>query len=862
MEENKAGVLWNGGYNPEYLKYEKELPHAFPWSRDTSEDDPRYVKGEDGYWYRPGANESGKAVLTCTGDLMCEPLQQEAYKFGSNYYFHPMFRHIRDFLRDSDFVVGNLETTLTECTPYAGEWHLIEHKYHCNAPESFLDALRYAGFDALVNANNHNCDSGVTGLIDTLDAMDRHGFMHTGTFRPGEREWERCILVNINGIKVAIMAYATGYNHMDDNFTDLGRRKLLNMYYGPKIKADIQTARKRGAEFVIVYMHWGIEHSTKISEYQGKWAQRLANFGADYIVGSHPHCLQRYEVLTAEDGRQVPVVFSMGNFVTNETMNISKRTGVLQLVLAREDGKVRLQNEYFVPCFVFTKVEDSRFAVAPTDTALNRGVSNPVLDNARKYAEEVMRGLPAMTSASIRISELCKVLGVKMPAGVKNRGLSRMCSQLESVTSGCAYFTLGGFDRNDVLRAHRRGAAAVVSTEAVDGVPCIVVPDVTEAFWRASAHIKSRFGARTVAITGTSGKTATKELLEQVMRERYLTLSSAGSAEPDLHFIDRLRPYHECYLQEVRTDRPEFAAVVSRSIMPDYAVITNIHETQMEEEESDEAYIKHFTDITAGLKEGGVLFVNGDDQRLMNGIRNMADRHFRVVTFGLLAAELDYRGQNIRQDGKAILFDIVYGDRRESLYIPSPMHLNMYNAMAAFAVARELGIPEAQIFKAIASHAGKSRLKTALSAQNYFEYKGLHMMLDWHNATPMSTWSAVEVLSNIAVEPGGRRIAVLGDLDINEENAEAVHRNVGKQVAESSIDYLYCCGDHARFIREEAVRLGFDEQKALFCGTNRELELALSKQLRPGDTLLIKGGRRSKLGSSIRKLFGITVSLD
>lgn len=139
-------------------------------------------------------------MLCCVGDLMGEPKLQSANKYGDSFFMNPCFRFVRDILRGSDFAVGNLETTVTDMSPYACEAHIIEEKYHCNSPEAYLDALRYAGFDALVNANNHNCDSRAAGLIDTLKALDRHGFMHTGTFAsPNDK---RAVFAEVNGIRL------------------------------------------------------------------------------------------------------------------------------------------------------------------------------------------------------------------------------------------------------------------------------------------------------------------------------------------------------------------------------------------------------------------------------------------------------------------------------------------------------------------------------------------------------------------------------------------------------------------------------------------------------------------------------------
>ena len=95
--------LWKG-YDPKYYQFEKEYPTAFPWKHAAPEDVPRYIKGEDGYWYNPKANETGRALLSFTGDLMCEPAQCREHRYGDSYFFHPEFQYVRNIFKNSDFV--------------------------------------------------------------------------------------------------------------------------------------------------------------------------------------------------------------------------------------------------------------------------------------------------------------------------------------------------------------------------------------------------------------------------------------------------------------------------------------------------------------------------------------------------------------------------------------------------------------------------------------------------------------------------------------------------------------------------------------------------------------------------------------
>ena len=367
--------------------YDTHAPYKYPEFDRTPEDAPRYTPNDDGWWRRPDAEGTNEAVLCCVGDLMGEPKLQSANKYGDSFFMNPCFRFVRDILRSSDFAVGNLETTVTDMSPYACEAHIIEEKYHCNSPEAYLDALRYAGFDTLVNANNHNCDSRAAGLIDTLKALDRHGFMHTGTFASPDAE--RAVFAEVNGIRLAVLSYATYFNKNDGCFTPFGRKTLLNRYSADKASNDIDYARKKGAEFVLVYMHWGKEYTHEPNGSQRRMAKELADCGADYIVGSHTHCLQAREFVESADGRTVPVVFSMGNFLTSETKEISRHTGILQLTLRKSDSGIDV-TERFIPCYVYRQYDTARYAPVPTTRETSYKSDRELLAKADKYARDVM----------------------------------------------------------------------------------------------------------------------------------------------------------------------------------------------------------------------------------------------------------------------------------------------------------------------------------------------------------------------------------------------------------------------------------------------------------------------------------------
>lgn len=247
----------------------------------------------------------------------------------------------------------NIETT------FAGKEKGYSGYPMFNAPDEMAQALAKAGFDIAVTANNHTLDTGSDGLFRTLEVLKQNGLLTAGTHQESE---PRFALAEVKGIKVGIVAYtyetpqANGRRTINAGLIPERALPCLNSFgYEtlqqdmPQILQDIQDARGAGAQVVICVMHWGQEYHEQPSDIDKNLAMQLASGGADVIFASHPHVIQPVEILTAADGRQVPVFYSMGNFLSNqrrETLDSRNRKtedGMIATVrLQVREGKVSL----------------------------------------------------------------------------------------------------------------------------------------------------------------------------------------------------------------------------------------------------------------------------------------------------------------------------------------------------------------------------------------------------------------------------------------------------------------------------------------------------------------------------------------
>lgn len=257
-----------------------------------------------------------RATIVAVGDIMAHLTQIEQAHIGDNRYdFSPSFELIAPRLRAADLAVGNLETTM------AGPGRVYSGYPLFNTPADLAFNLKDAGFDLLCTANNHSLDMGIQGLKKTIEHLQAAGLKPFGTYaEPAHRV--NPLLVELNGIRVAFLAYTFSTNGIPvPAGYDYAVNSIQDFTTIDPIIAEIDAAREKGADLVAIYMHWGWEYWHTPNDQQRDLARRLAEAGADLILGSHPHVIQPLEWLEVTAGgtsRRALVAYSMGNFISNQ----------------------------------------------------------------------------------------------------------------------------------------------------------------------------------------------------------------------------------------------------------------------------------------------------------------------------------------------------------------------------------------------------------------------------------------------------------------------------------------------------------------------------------------------------------------
>jgi poly-gamma-glutamate synthesis protein (capsule biosynthesis protein) len=289
-----------------------------------------------------------KIQVSAVGDLMCHNTQSLLAKVSSDSFnYKPCFEYVRPYLLKPDLLLGNLETTFAGKTlPYSGY-----PKF--NTPDDYAEALQYAGFDFLVTANNHSNDTGEKGILRTIEVLDHYAIHHTGTYT-SQNDRDSIRLQNVNGITIAILAYTYSTNGYA---LTAGKPWLANYCDSSLIQNDIKSAKKSGANLVLVFYHFGDEYQRTPSAYQKNFVNWAIDNGADIILGSHPHVLQPAAYFKTKNGTLDSgfVAYSMGNFISNQRDNYTDEGIIINMYIEKNKrtGKTVITSVDYVPTWVY-----------------------------------------------------------------------------------------------------------------------------------------------------------------------------------------------------------------------------------------------------------------------------------------------------------------------------------------------------------------------------------------------------------------------------------------------------------------------------------------------------------------------------
>ncbi len=309
------------------------------------------------------AGQAQRLKLLFAGDLMGHmPQHNAALQADGSYDYAPCFRYVKDYIQSADLAIVNLEVPLAG-KPYSGYPQF-------SSPDALAEAARKAGFDIMTTANNHCVDRGGKGLERTLRALDSLNIPHLGTYRDrAQHDAAHPLMVERNGIRLALLCYTYGTNGIE-----APKPNVVNFIDTTEMLRDLRTADERGADFVITLIHWGIEYQTHSNREQEEMARWLLEHGCDAVIGGHPHVVQNftYDAIPGNARFPEPVVYSMGNYVSNQR-DVNCDGGIMvELNLEKRGGRIVAQRMQYLPYWVHRGTVDSvyQYYVVPSTDAV------------------------------------------------------------------------------------------------------------------------------------------------------------------------------------------------------------------------------------------------------------------------------------------------------------------------------------------------------------------------------------------------------------------------------------------------------------------------------------------------------------
>lgn len=458
---------------------------------------------------------------------------------------------------------------------------------------------------------------------------------------------------------------------------------------------------------------------------------------------------------------------------------------------------------------------------------------------------------------TLTLDEICKAIDGKAYGatycGATTVYADEISSDTRSITRGALFIGIKGenFDGNDFAEAAvtEHGAVCAVTDRILNDVPCIVVKDTRKALLDLASFFRSKFSVLVTGVTGSVGKTMTKEMVFLAMSSKHICMKTMENKnnEIGLPFTLLSRLDHTKTMAVIEMGMSDFGEIssLSHTAKPDICIITNIGYSHIGNLGSREGILKAKLEILDGASTDAPLIVNGDDVMLRN-VTEKCMGH-RVVLCGISNTNAEYKAENIVSTAEVTSFDIVCkGNVCAKCTLPMAGKHFVIDALLAIAAACEAGCE-------IQSAADMLKELHPTGLRQHIEKRGEHTLLvDCYNASPDSVMAAIDVLVNMIPEEDVRKICVLGDmLELGSMSAQ-LHREVGEYLAKSDVNMAVCVGDHARFIVDSAVKNGMN---CKYTATKEEAVEYLRNTMRKGDILLFKGSRGMKMEKIIEALY-------
>ena len=399
--------------------------------------------------------------------------------------------------------------------------------------------------------------------------------------------------------------------------------------------------------------------------------------------------------------------------------------------------------------------------------------------------------------------------------------------------------------RGILIQKEKTGILSVKALNDKDCV-CVAVEDTVKALGALAGFRKNQTGVKTVGITGSNGKTTTKEMVTGILSGAFEVLSTQGNLNNEIGLpltLFQLKPFHQWAVLEMGMNHPGEISRLAQICNPDIGVITNVGPSHLEGLGSIEDVARAKGELLENMNRNGAAVLNGDDPFVM-GLAKTAP--VSVCLYGQENPEAAVRAQSIEDKGDTLLFDLVLPNGKVPVKLKLAGRYMISNALAAAGVGYLAGLFPEDIKK------GLELFKPVKRRMNLFETDaGVNLVDDTYNANPCSTEAAIRALANL--RKNRPSALVLGDMLELGSYAPSLHRQIGEIAYQNGIERLFLTGEYAADVRSGAVAKGMLPSHIMM-GTKKEIVAALQQWMKPGDWILVKGSRSMKMETIVLEL--------
>lgn len=443
----------------------------------------------------------------------------------------------------------------------------------------------------------------------------------------------------------------------------------------------------------------------------------------------------------------------------------------------------------------------------------------------------------------MKVYEIVEATQGILVSGNKDDEINFFSQDSRQMTNGGMYIPLKGerFDgHNFIESAFQTGAQAIISEKDVNYEDKIVikVKDTYQALKDMASYLRSHRPVKVVGITGSVGKTSTRDMVYSVVKQKYKTLKTEGNYNNEIGLPLTILRYHdeEVLVLEMGMNHLQEMSRLSMIARPDIACITNVGTAHIGELGSRENILKAKLEITDGMKEGSTLIINQDNDML----QTVELPHLNVVRVGK-SKEASIQASHIVLEETKSSFEVEYQGKKEIIEVPVQGEHNISNALIAIAVGIELNISLEDIKKGI------QEFKLTKNRMDILEKNHKTVIDGTYNASVDSMKSSIDVLANYKK----RKVAILADMLELGDYSQQLHEEVGSYVASKGIDILVCVGKEAKYIYQKARESMKD---VYYFESNQEVIARLDELLKEDDVILVKGSHSMNLKEVVEKI--------